>query len=299
MVASLLAALVILPTQLVVDEGQLSAADLVGEAAVSVGDVARMRGVGLGKAPDAGQTRRIGGPYLRRLLRAAGVTRVRVPAQIELVGRAETLSAEAQLSYIEGYLRRRLGRAGTLTAVRPHQNVTSFQVPPGARMARLKPVGSNPFARRVTFRLEIERRGRLVATRYPQVAIEGKASVLVAARPLTRGALLTEADVLLEQRHLDRVPPVALGGIKARGMLMARRVSAGHIFAPRDLKPPAVVRRGQRIRIELRADALSVSTAGEALGDGAVGQHVAVRNLSSGRRLRGIVKAPGLVEVSP
>ena len=80
---------------------------------------------------------------------------------------------------------------------------------------------------------------------------------------------------------------------------MARRVSAGHIFVPRDLKPPAVVRRGQRVRIELRAEALSVSTAGEALGDGAIGQRVAVRNLSSGRRLRGTVKAPGLVEVSP
>ena len=71
MTALLLAALVILPTRIEVAEGKVTAADLIGESAVTLGDVQRMREVGLGQAPAAGQMRRIGGPYLRRLLRAA------------------------------------------------------------------------------------------------------------------------------------------------------------------------------------------------------------------------------------
>ena len=296
---NLFAALVILPTQLEVDEGAITAADLIGDSAVSVGDVNRMRQVGLGRAPAAGQMRRISGPYLRRLLRAGGVLQVRVPAQIILVGRAQEITAKAQIESIRRYLIKRLGKAGTIDSVRAHQNVKSVKVPPGSRIARVRPIGNNPFGARVTFKLEIERRGQVVSRRYPQVLIEGKAPVLVAARNLPARRPIEASSLLRETHKLARVKPGSLGSFTVSGMLASRRIAAGSVIARSDLKAPPVVHRGQRVRIELHASSVSVSTAGEALADGAVGQMVAVRNLSTGRRLQGRVRAPGLVEVNP
>ena len=298
-IASLLAALVILPAQIEVDEGPVTAADLIGESAVTLGDVNRMRPIGLGRAPAAGQTRRIGGKYLRRLLRAAGVFNVRVPAQIDLVGRADMVSAKAQLKAIRSYLVKRLGKAGTIKAVRAHQNVEAVKVPPGSRIARVRPIGTNPFAARVTFKLEIERRGRIVSRRYPQVFVEGTAPVFIAAQTLSARRVINASGVRRETVNLARVNPRNIGIFPIVGMLASRRLTAGSVLSRKDVTAPPVVRRGQRIRIELRASSVSVSTAGEALADGAVGQMVAVRNLSSGRRLQGRVRAPGLVEVNP
>jgi flagella basal body P-ring formation protein FlgA len=227
------------------------------------------------------------------------VTKVRVPAQIKLVGISETISAEQQLKAIRAFSERRLGKRGRITELRAHQNLSDVKVPPGSRIARLSPVGGNPFARRVTYKLEIERRGRLVNTRYPQVEVVGKALVFVAARNLPAKHLITASDLHREERDLSQIPKGSLGRFPMIGMLTARRISSGRTLRRNYFKSPPVVRRGQRIRIELRGAMLSVSTAGEALGEAAVGQTVAVRNLNSGRRLSGVVRAPGLVEVTP
>jgi len=299
MTALVLAALVILPTRIEVAEGKVTAADLIGDSAVTLGDVQRMREVGLGQAPAAGQMRRIGGPYLRRLLRAAKVQGVRVPAQIELVGRAELVSAEQQLQAITRYLKKRLGKNGQIDSVRAFQNVTEFKVPPGSRIASVLPVSQNPFTARSTFKLEIRRRGQLVMRRYPQVTIQGKAQVRVASQTISARREITASDFTLETMELSRIPARSLGRFQVSGMLAGRRIAAGRVVTRNDVKAPPVVHRGQRVRIELRQDSVSVSTAGEALADAAVGQRVSVRNLSSGRRLQGWVRGPGLVEVTP
>lgn len=299
MTALLLAALVILPTRIEVAEGKVTAADLIGESAVTLGDVQRMREVGLGQAPAAGQMRRIGGPYLRRLLRAAKVQGVRVPAQIELVGRADVVTAEQQLQAVTRYLKKRLGNNGQINTVRAFQNVTEFKVPPGSRITSVLPVSQNPFTARSTFKLEIRRRGQLVMRRYPQVTIQGKAQVRVARQTISARREITASDFTLETMELSRVPARALGRFQISGMLASRRIATGRVVTRNDVKAPPVVHRGQRVRIELRQDSVSVSTAGEALADAAVGQRVSVRNLSSGRRLQGWVRGPGLVEVTP
>ena len=297
--AVFLSALVALPARVEVSEGTLTAADLVGGAAVTVGDAQRMRTIGLGRAPAAGQVRRISGPYLRRLLRAAKVRGVRVPGQIELVGRAEVITAKDQLEAVTAYLKKRLGRDGQITSVQPFQNVTDVKVPPGARISSVAPVGEDPFRARSTFKLVIRRRGQVVARRYPQVTIEGQASVRVARAVIPARKAIGRGDVRAATLPLSQVPTQALGAFRLAGMLASRRLAVGRVISRRDLKAPPVVLRGQRVRIELKAAAVSVSTAGEALADAAVGQRVSVRNLSSGRRLQAWVRGPGVVEVTP
>ena len=295
----MIAAVAILPSRVEVGEGRLTAADLTGETDIRLGDLERMKGIGLGRAPKPGKTRRIAGPYLRRLLRASGVREVRVPTAVVLVGRADTISAAAQLAAIRTVLQRRLGKAGTITSLRPFQNLEAFAVPPGAVIGRVVPVDTYPFRRRVSFRLEVRRRGQQIAVRYPQVLVEGNALVLVTARSVTRGARLRSADLRFEKRPLDELSLEALRGLVANDKLARRRLRAGTVLKPSDLKAAPVVLRGQRVRLSVRDAVLSVSTRGEALGSGAIGDVVAVRNLASGRRLSGRVVSAGSVEIAP
>jgi flagella basal body P-ring formation protein FlgA len=295
----MLAAVVILPSRLEVGEGRLNAADLIGDADIGLGDLERMKGVDLGRAPKAGKTRRIAGRYLRRLLGAAGVVEVRVPTAVVVTGRADTISAEAQLAAIRATLERRLGKVGSITSVRPFQNLDAFAVPPGSVIGRAVPVGAYPFQRRVSFRLEIRRRGQQITVRYPQVLVEGHARVLVMARSVRRGARLGAGDLRYEERPLDELRPAALHRLVGEGKIARRGLRAGTVLQPSDLKAAPVVLRGQQVRIMVRDAVVSISTRGEALGSGAVGEFVAVRNLASGRRLRGRVVAPGQVEIAP
>ena len=62
--------------------------------------------------------------------------------------------------------------------------------------------------------------------------------------------------------------------------------------------PPPAVSPGQRIRLRVRVGAVTASTPGVARQAGLVGDVVAVHNPASGKRLRGRVVAPGVVEVS-
>lgn len=63
------------------------------------------------------------------------------------------------------------------------------------------------------------------------------------------------------------------------------------------VKPPLVIKKGDRVLIEARRGGLSIRANGVTKANGQVGQTVTVTNLDSGRELRAKVVAPNLVEV--
>jgi flagellar basal body P-ring formation protein FlgA len=66
---------------------------------------------------------------------------------------------------------------------------------------------------------------------------------------------------------------------------------------PAFVKPPLVMKKGDRVLIEARRGGLSIRANGVTKANGQVGQTVMVTNLDSGRELRAKVVAPNLVEV--
>lgn len=66
---------------------------------------------------------------------------------------------------------------------------------------------------------------------------------------------------------------------------------------PAFVKPPLVIKKGDRVLIEARRGGLSIRANGVTKANGQVGQTVMVTNLDSGRELRAKVVAPSLVEV--
>ena len=133
---------------------------------------------------------------------------------------------------------------------------------------------------------------------YVPVKIKISTAVVVAARPLTRGVKLGEADLTHAILDAGSLPPDYLTDPQqAIGQQLKRPLSIGMAVAAGMLDTPRMVRRDERVTILAEDGGLEVRMAGQALEDGALGQPIKVRNLLSKRIIGGIIAAPGLVKV--
>ncbi|MNJ73549.1 flagellar basal body P-ring biosynthesis protein FlgA [compost metagenome] len=84
---------------------------------------------------------------------------------------------------------------------------------------------------------------------------------------------------------------------QALGSKLTRPVSIDQVLTPNHLERAPVVRKGDHVVISAGGAALSVRMPGEALQEGAIGEQVRVRNLSSQRIIKARISGPGQVVV--
>jgi flagella basal body P-ring formation protein FlgA len=114
--------------------------------------------------------------------------------------------------------------------------------------------------------------------------------VWVAHSDLQRGELVGDADVARDRRDvLGIYESLAEFSTDDPSLELANQVEAGGILLARNLKPRAVVHRGQIADALLEDGALSIMMKVEVLEDGAPGQIVRARNPVSLRNLSGTV----------
>jgi flagella basal body P-ring formation protein FlgA len=114
--------------------------------------------------------------------------------------------------------------------------------------------------------------------------------VWVAHSDLQRGELVSDADVARDRRDvLGIYESLAEFSTDDSSLELANQVQAGGILLARNLKPRAVVHRGQIADALLEDGALSIMMKVEVLEDGAPGQIVRARNPVSLRNLSGKV----------
>jgi flagella basal body P-ring formation protein FlgA len=128
-----------------------------------------------------------------------------------------------------------------------------------------------------------------------QVAADLPADVLT--RAVMRGAILSSAD--FERKPMaPALARTALAAADAVGMQTKRDMFAGSILRASDIGPPALVRRGEAVTLEVRKGALAISAPGRALADGGMGEAVRVVNLATNRTLDARVAGTALVSVA-
>lgn len=114
--------------------------------------------------------------------------------------------------------------------------------------------------------------------------------VWVAHSDLQRGELISAADVARERRDVLGVyESLAEFSTEDSSLELANQIQAGGILLARNLKPRAVVHRGQITDALLQDGALSIMMKVEVLEDGAPGQIVHARNPVSQHNLSGKV----------
>ncbi len=130
----------------------------------------------------------------------------------------------------------------------------------------------------------------------------GRASVtcrkLVAARQIRRLQLIGEGDVMVEEVERTTANADALESAAAAvGMVATRQIPAGTAIRPDCIRPPAIIKRGDPVRIVAQLPGLTVTAMGVAKEDASRGGMVKVQNTSSGKVLTGSAVSEGLVEV--
>jgi flagella basal body P-ring formation protein FlgA len=129
------------------------------------------------------------------------------------------------------------------------------------------------------------------------VQVQVWANVVVSARALTRGQTLITADLASQSLDLAQLPQgVFTDSNPLLGKVVTTSVAGGTPLRHDMLRAPPVVLQGQTVRVVFTGEGLSVSSEGRAQGNAGVGEAVQVR-MASGKLIKGIVLAPGTVEV--
>lgn len=150
----------------------------------------------------------------------------------------------------------------------------------GKTTVGVKCIGSNPWSLHVPVTISIYKK------------------VLVAARTLQRGDILSDADIKLEVHDIGSL---SYGYFEDKrigaGMKIKRRALAGAVLTPSMLKKPQVVTRGQKIAIMAQSGRMKVRMMGKALANGAIGDRIQVMNIKSRQKLEGVVTSSAEVQV--
>mgnify|MGYP000022345511 CR=1 FL=1 len=124
--------------------------------------------------------------------------------------------------------------------------------------------------------------------------------VLVATRALGRGDLVGRHAVrwqrydvsLLGYGYIEHIPDIA-------GRRLLRPISPGTVLSPGMFAIRLLVHRGDHVSILTEVGRVHVRAHGTALGNGAAGARVKVRNSNSGRIIQGLVVSTDTVQVQP
>jgi flagella basal body P-ring formation protein FlgA len=138
--------------------------------------------------------------------------------------------------------------------------------------------------------------------KWDRLNVKGKVAlkkpVVCAARDLKRGAVLTDADVRIQEIDIFQKAGDYLTSLSQTDqMTLNTNVSMGTCLDTNDLKLAPVVKRGEVIKLVAVKNRLSIVTLGICKEDGYTDQPVTVENLQSGKLVRGLVRKNATVEV--
>ena len=135
-------------------------------------------------------------------------------------------------------------------------------------------------------------------TLYVRGQVSAHIDIPVLNNSIARGEGVSEADITLASRTIGSDLVGYVDNIDAIvGKVAKRNLRPGQPLRYSDLKAPVLVERGQTVNIVAGRTGLRVSMQGKALASGGTGDRVMVSNLSTGKRLEGIVSADGSVLV--
>ncbi|SDX42451.1 flagellar basal body P-ring formation chaperone FlgA [Marinobacter mobilis] len=133
---------------------------------------------------------------------------------------------------------------------------------------------------------------------YLPVSLTITGDVFSAAQPIGRGERITAAMLTPQPGELNnsRRPPITRIE-DLLGKEMTRSINRGTVLTSDLIVEPDTVQRGDHVIIVARSGNYTVRTRGQALANGQHGEQILVENLSSQRRIRARVIAPGMVEI--
>ncbi len=136
-------------------------------------------------------------------------------------------------------------------------------------------------------------------TLYVPITISALVDVVFSSRALTRGALLNEEDLEIQQVPLNKLPIGYLSDpSQVTNFELIRPLNVGTPITLSAVRRRVIVQQGQEVIIKAQIAGLQVRIAGEALKNGQSGDLIPVRNIRSGRVVQATIMNKGTVSVN-
>ncbi|MGZ4960060.1 MAG: flagellar basal body P-ring formation chaperone FlgA [Methylomonas sp.] len=133
---------------------------------------------------------------------------------------------------------------------------------------------------------------------YTVIGIKSYKDVLVLSKSLSRGELIRAEDIVTEARDIATLQQgYLLDPSDVINKQASRNLAAGSVLNKLSYEELILIRRGERVNIQSGKDGLLISATGTALMDGAKGERISVKNITSQRVIQAVVVDPGLVSV--
>lgn len=140
--------------------------------------------------------------------------------------------------------------------------------------------------------------GKVTWSLFVPVKVSIYETVVVAARPLSKGRVIGTQDLQLAKKDLAKLRAGYFTDTsEVLGKQVKRTVRHGAALTAPMVKNALQIKRGQRVSLVAGAGGIAVRMIGEALADGAAGDRIQVRNLSSKRVVEGTVLSATTVQV--
>jgi len=263
-------------------------------------DVLLIKQIELAKSPPPGKNILISGSdvvdTMRREQVDLSIVGYQIPQSITVkrAGR-ELTSVEAETA-INSFLTDN-GRDVLLKGIDLPANRTIFSGPVNIR-ALLR---GDSLKGRTTFSISVQIPDSTEELLVPVIArFDEFGEVPVASRNLGRGEVVRMSDFIMARLNLAQLPSSVLDTPQQLvGQEVKQAVRQGEPFAKDYLALPAVIRKGDRVKLMFKSALLEASATGIALAEGRLEDLIDVRNSSSMKIVQGKIVAPGIVRVGP
>ena len=129
------------------------------------------------------------------------------------------------------------------------------------------------------------------------VQVEATKRHFVAARAMQAGAILSESDFAEAESDWTKVPDdLAVEPDQLIGRTLVRGIQQGQTLTLNFVRQTAVIRTGERVRVQMAGTNFTVTGDGVAAQQGAVGESIRVK-MVSGQIVTATVLRPGVVEL--
>lgn len=293
----------------------------LGDVALIDGDSSgRLTGLVLGSSPLEGQNLSVTSKRIRRRVVAAlgrsdftlagletcVVTRAGATAAAEPSSVASAVSSGGRGRVLEDAI-------GRFVAARLDQTTGTVRIEFDPKDRDLLAIGDDRYEFKLisatnqvtpgpeSLRIHLFQRGkprRVVRSSVVKFTVVLTETVVVTARTLRAGRIITRQDVMTEQREFRSRPPMLLRRMAyVVGATVKRDIEAGRMIRLDDLKKTLLVHRGKPVTVHMIGRSFRITAMCRALESGEIGTAVAVQGLDGLGKFYAIVTGPREAEV--
>ncbi|MCD9184958.1 MAG: flagellar basal body P-ring formation chaperone FlgA [Pyrinomonadaceae bacterium] len=263
----------------------------------------RLKQISLGYAPKAGMFREIRREQITLLIAAAGFSENEVlldaPTQILIRRASQNLNENLLKQAVETEVLKNFQSENVNAKLVRLDLPSNVALPSGEISVKADAKNVRNFFTPFSVSIEI-RVDNVVSRRFSATAqVEAFGDILVANRNLISNEKISETDVRIEKRRLEKPLTSYFQKFdKLRGAVSLKNIAEGTELTSDSFAAGVVVRNGDLVKIEGVSGKIKIIVSGEARASGKIGDRISVKNSQSCAILQATVIDQGLVRIN-